>query len=132
MEAEKKLIQITYEEYDRLLKIADDKIKPCEGINCVFQQIYNGKRFSISHAITGIAKLVTSPEIWVFIVYTYHIHPILFKDTTLPIYWIMYCVVGICFMFFKPLCNLISRGNLNIEARLEAKAGSTFNKELKL
>jgi hypothetical protein len=36
-----------------------------------------------------------------------------------PIYWIMYCAVGMSFIFFKALEQFISRGNLNANIGLQ-------------
>jgi len=124
-------MQITEDEYERLIRIAEKDPKLCAGIHCPFQQLYNNKKWSWSQFLIGVVKLLFSPELWIFAIYTWQIHNRFFSDKEEPIYWIMYCVIGICFMFFKPLSNLINSGKLNVNAELGAKISGEIKKEIK-
>ncbi|MCL2832093.1 MAG: hypothetical protein FWD78_02890 [Treponema sp.] len=122
-----KMIEIPEREYDRLKQFEDGDPKYCQGVSCIFQREYNNKRWSWSNFFIGIVRFVFSPELWVFAVIT--VLFVNFEDIKTLGHWIAYISIGGAFMFFKPLSNLLSKGKLNIEAKLGATA--TVNSDIK-
>jgi len=110
------LLPIPTREYDRLKKAAEGNPEVCKGFNCEFQQLYQYKKWSWSHFCIGVVKQIFSAEFWIFGIVTFLF--INFVDKTTVGVWIAYVALGGCFMFFKPLSVLITRGKLNVEAKL--------------
>ena len=104
-------MEIDIEEYERLKKLESDEPKLCLGQECPYQKIHYQKKFSKEHLKTGIAKLLTTPAVWVFIVTT--VIYILFSPKEIPAFYISLCSVAFICIFYKQIGNLINKGNLN-------------------
>ena len=115
-------IEIPIAEYNRLMALQNNDPKHCQGLACPFQLIHFKKKFSWGYIGVRFFNLVTSPELWIFVVYTWQIHNRLIAKTETVVYWIMYSVIGLCFMFFHPLSNLLFNGKLNVDAKVAATA----------
>jgi len=78
------------------------------------------KQYKWSWAKAGIGLWKNSlgaREFWFFAIITWQIQQRLNIGLETPVYWISYCVVGICFIFHKALEQLLSNGKLAIEGK---------------
>ena len=119
-------MEIEQAEYERLMRCAEGNPKLCQGIACEFMQKDQHKKWSPSHFIVGLAKIVTSPEFYVFLIFTTLF--IIFAPKDVIGSWVCLAVVAICFMFYKQIGNLINKGNLHVNAN--AGVGANINKTI--
>ena len=85
-------------------------------------------RWSWAKAGIGLWENFTARETIFFGIMTWQMQQRYSADAEELWHWIMYCIVGICFIFHKALNSLISRGNLNVNASLGAQVGLQKNK----
>lgn len=90
--------------------------KLCEGNNCIHKKECEEKKWSWSRHFIGTAKILTSPEFWVFAITT--VMWIVFAPKDSLGHWIGLIIVGGVFVLFKPISKLIERGNLNVNANV--------------
>jgi len=91
------------------LKLHEENIKLLE------QQF----KWSTPKALIGLYKNTLGTREGIFFIIVTIAYFILHSKNDEPIYWIMYCVVGMSFIFFKALDQFISRGNLNASINLQ-------------
>ena len=74
-------------------------------------------KWSTSKALVGLWKnSIGAREFWFFVIITWQMsYYTLYTDS---VYWISYCIVGICFIFHKAIENAIYNMKLSAEAKL--------------
>jgi len=120
-------MEIPEQEYEQLKRNAEGNPKLCHGVNCDYMKEHLHKKWSFSHFKVSMSKIITLPEVWIFLIVT--VIFIIFAPKTVLGVWIGFFIVSGCFMFFKPLSSLISRGNLNVSASVGASLNKSINKQ---
>ena len=88
----------------------------CKKTDCHYQQEHHKKKWSWAHFKVGIAKIVTSPAFWTFIIVTTLF--IIFAPKDQVGFWIAYCATAGCCIFHKEIAGLLNRANVNVNANV--------------
>jgi hypothetical protein len=76
-------------------------------------------KWSASKALIGLYGNTLGTREGIFFIIVTIVYFVFHSKKDDPIYWIMYCIVGMSFVFFKALDRLISNGSLNANIGLQ-------------